>query len=174
MPRRFLRYAGRLNSGVMLHRNFPDGVTTATICTYFQVGIEAGLVPYENSKDWAFSVIEQLDAPPIEIIEIATANQRNASLEALHVVAGGADGPMAGRLLLQELLFQFKAGSIPAIHAVRMAMRVVRATGMQDSIYYDFDILEDELVLVANDVYGTPEALSTALARALEQHAGAT
>ena len=59
----------------MLHRDFPPGVTTATICAYFQVGIEAGLVPYENSKDWAFSVIEQLDAPPIEIIEIATANQ---------------------------------------------------------------------------------------------------
>lgn len=158
----------------MLHREFPPGVTTATICTYFQVGIEAGLVPYENSKDWAFSVIEQLDAPPIEIIEIATATQRNASLEALNVVADGADGPVAGRLLLQELLCQFYAGSIPAIHAVRTAMRVVRATGMPDSIYYDFDTLEDELILNANGVFGTPEALATDLTKTLEKHASST
>lgn len=158
----------------MLHREFPPGVTTTTICTYFQVGIEAGLVPYEDSKDWAFSVIEQIDAPPIEIIEIATANQRNASLEALHVVAGSADEPVAGQLLLQELLCQFKAGSISAIHAVRTAMRVVRATGMPDSIYYDFDILEDELILVANGELGTPEGLAADLAKTLEQHADAT
>ena len=158
----------------MLHTEFPPSATTATIATYYRVGIEAGILPYEQSKEWAFSVVERLDAPPIEIIEIATANQRNAAIEALHVVTVGADGPMAGRFLLQEVLSQFKAGTIPAIQAVRTAMRVVRSTDMPDSIYYDFDILEDELILVANGVFGTPEALAADLAKALEQHAGAT
>ena len=158
----------------MLHTEFPTDATTATIATYYLVGIEAGILPYEQSKEWAFSVVERLDAPPIEIIEIATANQRNAALEALHVVTAGADGPVAGRLLLQEILGQFNVGAISAIQAVRTAMRVVRSTDMPDLVYYDFDILEDELVLVANGVFGTPEALAADLAKTLEQHAGAT
>ena len=158
----------------MSHRKFPQGVTTATICTYFWVGVEAGILPYEQSKDWAFSEIERLDTPSIEIIEVATANQRNAAVDALRAAATGADEPVAGRLLLDEILSQFKAGCISAIHSVRAAMRVVRSTDMPDSIYYDFDILEDELILCANGAYGTPEALAADLAKTLERHAGAT
>ena len=168
------RAAVRLNSGVMSHIEFLQGVTTATICTYFWVGVEAGILPYEHSKDWAFSEIERLDTPSIEIIEVATANQRNAAVDALRAAAIGADGPVAGRLLLDEILSQFKTGRISAILAVGAAMRVVRSTGMPDSAYYDFDILDDELILCANGEFGTPEALAADLAKTLEQHAGAT
>lgn len=48
------------------------------------------MLPYQNIKDWAFSVIEQLDAPPLEVIEVATANGRDSGLNALQASAHGA------------------------------------------------------------------------------------
>lgn len=48
------------------------------------------MLPYQNIKDWAFSVIEQLGAPPLEVIEVATANGRDSGLNALQASAHGA------------------------------------------------------------------------------------
>ena len=158
----------------MLHREFPASVTQQTICAYFWAGVAIGVLPYQSSKDWAFSVIEILDIPPIEIIEVATASDRNSALDALHVSAHGADMQTAGRLLLEDVHSQLNAGKISLMEATRTAMQVAQTTGLPDQVYYDFDGLDDELQLAVNGTYGTPAEIKVDILRALADHAGAT
>lgn len=162
----------------MLHREFPASVTRETICAYFWAGVAVGVLPFQSSKDWALSVIEASDAPPIEIIKVATANNRNSALEALQASAHGADQQMAGRLLLADIHAHLKTGDISAMEATRAAMRVAQTTTLPDQVYYDFDGLDDELQLAVNGTYGTPAEIAAEIAadilKSLAVHAGAT
>lgn len=158
----------------MSHREFPADVTQATICAYFWAGIAVGVLPFQCSKDWAFSVIEALDTPPIEIIEIATANDRNRAMDALQAAACAADQRTAGRWLLADMHGQLKAGGVSAMEAARSAKRVARTTNLPDKVYYDFDGLEDELQLATNGEYGAPAEIAVDVLKALEEHASAT
>jgi hypothetical protein len=158
----------------MSHREFPASVTQATICAYFWAGTAVGVLPFQSAKDWAFSVIEALDAPPIEVIEIATANDRNSAMDALQATACDADQQTAGRWLLADILVQLKAGDILAMEAVRSAMRVVKTTSLPDEVYYDFDGLDDELQLAVNGTYGTLAEIAIDVGKALEKHASTT
>jgi hypothetical protein len=158
----------------MSHREFPASVEQATICAYFWAGIAVGVISFQESKEWAFSVVEALDAPPIEIIEIATANDRNGAMDALQSAAHGADQQAGGYWLLADLHGQLSAGNISAPKAVRSAMRVAQTTKLSESIYYDFDGLDDELQLAANGTYSTPEAIEADVLKALKEHSGAT
>jgi hypothetical protein len=158
----------------MSHREFPASFTQETICAYFWVGVAVGVLPFQSSKDWAFSVVEQLDAPPIEVIEVATANDRNSALDALQAAAHGADQQVAGRLLLADIHAQLKAGDIPALEATRAAMRVAQTARLPDCVYYDFDGLDDELQMAVNGVCGTSGEIAAEILKALAEHAGAT
>jgi hypothetical protein len=158
----------------MLHRQFPVDVPQATICAYFWAGIAAGVLPFQSSKDWAYTVVEALDSPPIEIIEIASANDRNSSMDALGLASDGADHVVVGRWLLADLLSQLSDGEISAAEAVRLAMRVVHTTGLPNNIYYDLDALEDELQLAANGVYSSPDRVAADVLAALAEHSAAT
>jgi hypothetical protein len=158
----------------MLHRQFPASVTQATICSYFWAGIAVGSSHYQSAKDWAFSIIEALDAPPIEIIEIATANDRNSTMDALEAASDGADQQAAGRWLLTDLHHQLTVGDISALDAIRAAMRVVQIAGLPIEIYFDFDALDDELQLSDNGVYSSPAAVRLNVLDALVEHSGAT
>jgi hypothetical protein len=158
----------------MLHREFPASVTQQTICAYFWAGVAVGVLPYQSSKAWAFSAIEVLESPPIEIIEVATASDRNSALDALQASAHGADQQTAGRLLLEDLHSQLKAGAISPMEATRAAMRVAQTTGLPDQVYYDFDGLDDELQLAVNGTYGPPAEIEADILKSLAEHAGAT
>jgi hypothetical protein len=158
----------------MSHREFPASVTQATICSYFWAGVAVGVLPFQSGKDWAFSVIETLDEPPIEVIEIATANDRNSAMDALQAAAHGADQQAAGRLLLADILAQRKSGDISAADATLAAMRVAQTTSLPDEVYYHFDGLDDELQLAANGAYGNLAEITLDVLKALEEHAGAT
>ena len=132
------------------------------------------MLQFKSSKSWAFSVIEALDAPPIEIIEIATANDRNSAMDALQSAAHGADQAAAGRWLLEDIFGQLQAGDITAMDATRAAMRVAQTTSLPDQVYYDFDGLDDELQLAGNGTYSTPEMVRADVLKVLKEHAGAT
>lgn len=43
------------------------------------------MLPFQRGKNWAFSIIETLDEPPGEIIEIAMANDHNSVMDALWI-----------------------------------------------------------------------------------------
>lgn len=165
---------GSAVSGVMSHREFPVTATQATICAYFWAGIAIGALEFQGSKDWAFSIIEALDDPPIEIIEVATANDRNSAMDALQAAAHDADQQTGGRWLLADMLEQLNAGLISAAEATRLAMRIAQTTSLPDEVYYDFDGLDDELQLAANGVYSTPAEITLDVVMALQSHSGAT
>lgn len=158
----------------MSRREFPAGFTQQTMCAYFWAGIAVGILPFQSSKEWAFSLVEALVAPPIEIIEIATASDRNSSLDALQASVHGADQQGAGRLLLSDIHRQLEAGAMSAVDATRAAMQVAEATGLPDAVYYEFDGLDDELQLSINGTYGTPAEIAADILDRLAAHAGAT
>jgi hypothetical protein len=168
------RFAGRLNSGVMLHRQFPSDATQATICAYFWAGIVVGVFPFQRSKDWAYTVVEVLDVPPIEIIEIASANDRNDAMDALQSAAHGADQTTTGYWLLADIFYQIKSGDIAAGEAVRLALRVAQTTGLPNDIYYDIDAFDDELQLAVNGAYSSPDQVAADILNALAEYSGAT
>lgn len=155
-----------------MHTTSLDVAEDATACAFFLVGLTLGVLREDASREWAYARIEARDTPAIEIIEIATARDRNAALEALQAGTAHADWQAAGRWLLEELLAQFQSGQRTALDTSRSAMQVVRATQLPEDVYYAFDGLDDELVLLANGIYGTVAGIDAALVDALKQHSG--
>jgi len=153
-----------------MHTTSLDVADDATACAFFRIGLVLGVLDEEASREWAYARIEARDTPAIEIIEIATAYDRNAALDALQAVTAHADWPAAGRWLLEDLLVQFQSGQRSALDTCRTAMRVAHATQLPEDVYYAFDGLEDELVLLANGIYGTVAGLEADLVDALKQH----
>ena len=158
----------------MLHRQFPASVTPETICAYFRAGIEVGVLPFDGCKDWAFSVIEALEKPPIEIIEVATSNDRHSAMDALQAASYGATKQTAGRWLLEDVSLLLKSGDLSARGALRTAMWVVQTTDLPQEAYNDFDALVHLFEDVAQGVFGTPEGIQLDILNALTLHASAT
>lgn len=150
-----------------------DVADDATACAFFRIGLVLGVLEEDASREWAYARIEARDTPAIEIIEIATAHDRTAALEALQAITAHADWPAAGRWLLEELLAQFQSGQRSALDTSRTAMQVARATQLPEDVYRAFDCLDDELVLLANGIYGTGTSIDAALVAALNDHSGA-
>ena len=158
----------------MSHREFPVSFTQETICSFFRAGAVAGVLPFQRGKNWAFSIIETLDEPPGEIIEIAMANDRNSVMDALQAAAHGADHQAAGRHLLVGILSQLQSGDISEDEAIFAAMRVAQATSLPDEVYYQFNVLDDQLQLVVRGTYGDLAEVRLDVLKALQEHAGGT
>jgi hypothetical protein len=142
-------------------------VSDATTSAYFLHGIEAGLLPMESAKEWAFSLIAQRSNPSIEIIEIATAGRRELAISSLRPAAIGADLALAGRMLLATLHDQLRLGQVPLRSSLRMAIQIASSTCPGSQAYYDFDLLEDELSLAENGMYGTVDEVAKSTLAAL-------
>jgi len=95
-------------------------------------------------------------------------------MDALQGAAHGADQQTGSYWLLADLHDQLSAGHISAAEAVRYAMRVARATNLPESVYYEFDGLDDEFQLAFNGAYSTPEAVGSDVLKALKEHSSAT
>ncbi len=158
----------------MLLRKFPATASHATICAYFWAGIAVGLIPFERSKDWACSIIELAEKPPIEIIDIATALDRNRCMDALQAGASGADSSLPGRWLLGDLHQLLESGVITTARALQMALRIAQTTDLPRSLCFEIDVLEDELALAINGAYGDPAQVEASTLSALAEFADAT
>ena len=137
--------------------NFPKSANNATIAFYFLLGLEAGMFEDDCAKDWAYKIIEISENPPIDIIEVATANRREAIFEALNLVAGERDTTLAGKWLLANLRDSIQSDTASLKRAIKRAMHVSSSCGLPHNVYYAFDIIDDELYLAENDSYGTVE-----------------
>lgn len=164
----------RSSPGGILKATAPTDVTHATLAAYFHMSIAAGLLDFERAKDWAYDVIEALDEPPIEIIEVATAGDRASSLQNPGLVPGNADRALAGRWLLGIVLGRLEASQFSAMEAARAAMRVVDLSGLSREIRYDFDCLDDELQLAVNGHYGNLEEVGRDVHEALSRYSSSS
>ncbi|SEL51492.1 hypothetical protein SAMN05428989_1821 [Pseudoxanthomonas sp. GM95] len=150
---------------------FPEDVQHETAAAYFWAGVVTGVLHFEDARAWAFSVIEALDAPPIEVIEVATARDRVACIDALQAAAHGGDLLCAGPWLFADLLNQLEAGARPVPETIYAAMRVASTTGLPDDCYYAFDALDDELQMAINNVCFTVDQARHDLIKTLVQYA---
>ena len=132
------------------------------------------MLPFDSCKDWAFSVIEALDVPPIEIIEVATSSDRHSAMDALQAASYGASQQTAGRWLLEDISHLLEAGDLSAMGALRTAVRVAHTTDLPQEAFNDFDALIHEVEDVVKGVFGTPEGIQLVILNALRLHASAT
>lgn len=142
-----------------------------TEAAYFQYGLEAGLLPESEAKEWAFSVIETIDSPPYEVIAVAESNGLNALLSALSSVQGERNLKQAGEWLLGKIRTELEAGRLSPGAAAKNAMRVLKSAGLGEDVYYTFDLVDDELYLAETRQYGTVEECLADLKAALKPYA---
>jgi hypothetical protein len=142
----------------------------ATIAEYFRFGLETGLLKPEDAKDWAMSVVEEMPEPPYEIIEVSWSKGIASTLEALAEVKGERDTKQAGLWML-GLLRQSIPKSDDHLHWVaRSAMQIARLAELGDEIYYQFDMIDDELFLAKSNTYGSIEECRHNLQQALKDY----
>jgi hypothetical protein len=149
---------------------FPQSASPSTIAAYFLYGLEAGLFPEDCAREWAFRMIESIDTPPVTIIEVASARQRETIFSTLGTLASDGDKPLAGRWLLDFVHSELKAGRLPARSALRKAMQIASSTSLPDTVYYDFDSLEDQLWLAENGTCGSVDKTVQYALEALASH----
>ena len=150
--------------------DFPADEARATEALYYLTGIETGVLAGDSAKEWAFAIVEALDEPPIEIIEVATAKDRLAAMAALRSVRGDPDYGFAAGRLMAQLGAQLQDGSISAMQSVRAARRICLSTRLQDA-EMQFMAFEEDLQLALDGMYGSPEHLRLELIELLKQRA---
>jgi hypothetical protein len=149
--------------------NFPKDVSNATVAFYFLIGLEAGIFKDDCAKEWAFNIVGLSDNPPIDIIEVATANLREDVFANLNNVAGERDTRLAGSWLLAYLHDYIQSHPNSTRRVVQKAMQVSRSTSLPDDVYYAFDLIDDELSLAENGTFGTVEQSRAELVSALAE-----
>ncbi len=127
----------------------------ATIAEYFRLGLETGLLKPEHASAWATSVVEALAEPPYSIIEVSWSKGLSSTLEALAAVEGDRDKGLAGRWMLGHLRHSMPQSDEHLHWVARRGMQIARSADLGDEIYYQFDLIDDELFLASSKTYGT-------------------
>jgi len=130
----------------------------ATRAEYYRIGLETGLIAHDEVRDWAMGVIERLADPPAEIIEVSWSRTQQSLEENLRMVAGDRDRNQAGGWLLGLLRERHFGSEADLTWCARKAMHIARAADLDESIYYEFDGMEDDVFLAKNNLGGNLEA----------------
>lgn len=118
---------------------------TAAACHYF--GLRIRVLIEDTVKNWAYDIIRERDTPPIPIIEVATAPDRDALFKALRIAANGGDAVMATRLLLGHLHQELSADRISTASAVTAALTLCRRNPSSEEESNHFLILDEDIHL---------------------------
>lgn len=127
----------------------------ATVAAYFQYGVEAGIFDEQQARDWALEIVDKLDHPPLDIIEVLSSRNLIGLLAALRQVGGERDIKLAGRWLYHTL-FQRAAGNDNVDREItRQALQIAQSTEQGENIQFAFDSLDDCFSLAESGTYGT-------------------
>jgi hypothetical protein len=126
----------------------------ASCAQYFRIGLEIGLLEPELARDWALSVIDQMDEPPGEIIEVSWHKPLAQLITDLNEVSGEPDLNLVCAWLLGRLSLSVPSTNHSLRRAVRQAKDIVCTTGASD-LYYMFDRIADGLYLAETQTAGT-------------------
>jgi len=141
----------------------------ASFAQYFRIGIEVGLCKPEEARDWALSVIDLMDEPPGEIIEVSWRKPLGQLITDLNEVKGERELDLVCRWLLGRLSLTLESTNTFLDRAVRQARGIAHAAG-DSELYYVFDVIEDELFLAEAQTYGTVAECRNAFDKALNEH----
>jgi len=141
----------------------------ATCAQYFRIGLQVGLCEPEEARDWAISVIDLMDEPPGEIIEVSWRKPLAQLISDLNEVKGEPEMSLVCRWLLGRLSQTLEPNDDSFDRAVRQARGIAHEAGDSD-LYYVFDVIEDELRLAETQTYGTVAACRDEFDKALNEH----
>lgn len=144
--------------------------TNATVAAYYLYGLEAGIVTLQQAKDWAFSIVESMDSPPADVIDVALSRGLPEINEKLNAVTGERDVQLAGKWLLNALNREFSSNPLNVERITKQAMQVTRSTALGDDEYYVFDSIDDSLALIQSGTYGSLEGCRSELENALSAY----
>lgn len=141
----------------------------ASFAQYFRIGIEVGLCEPEEARDWAISVIDRMDEPPGEIIEVSWRKPLAQLITDLNEVKGEPEMDLVCGWLLGRLSLTLESTNTSLGLAVRQARGIAHAAG-DSELYYIFDVIEDELFLAEARTYGTIAECRDDFDKALIEH----
>lgn len=142
----------------------------ATYSQFFRLGLETGICTADGTREWALSVIAEMDEPPGEIIEVSWRKPLPQLIADLNSVYGEVDLNTAGGWLFGILLRSMSSpnGDLRAILTGAKQIALSMSVHLRDSELYNlFSALEDELDLAETGVFGTVEACKAELAEVL-------
>jgi hypothetical protein len=141
----------------------------ATFAQYFRIGLEVGLCEPEEARDWAIEVINRMDEPPGEIIEVSWRKPLAQLIADLNEVKGEREMELVRSWLLGRISQSLERTDDYLDLAVRQARGIAFAAGDSD-LYYVFDVIEDELRLAETHTYGTVDACRDDFDKALNEY----
>ena len=119
---------------------------------YYRLGIESGLLEWDNPKSWAFAVIEERDVPPIEIIEVALSVDRKRVLDALCEIQQPTHPGKAVARLFRVLEERLRNGALGPSKTLKVALYITNYSPELESARQALDIVDDDLWLVEDGV----------------------
>jgi len=149
---------------------------TASLATYsqfFRLGLETGICTADAAREWALSVIAEMDEPPGEVIEVSWRKPLPQLIADLHSVPGDVDLKTAGSWLLGILLRSLSSSNGDPRSVLTGAKQIALSMGghLSDTELYSlFSALEDKLDLAETGVFGTVEACKAELAEVLDRN----
>lgn len=144
----------------------------ATCAQFFRIGLEAGVCKPDVVRAWALSVIEKMDEPPGEIIEVSWNKPIPQLISDLNSVQGDANFEIAGQWLLYILLHEMP-DEARLWQTIAAAKQVAMSTGRSaesTELYCLLDSIEDELNLAEQEIYGTVAECRMELEAILSSH----
>ncbi|MFG5411202.1 hypothetical protein ABXN37_27745 [Piscinibacter sakaiensis] len=149
----------------------PPFSSTATMAEFLRRGIELDLWDVDLARAWADEQIRHHDEPPHEIIEIAWSKGVGELLTALSAVQGERNKPLAGAWLLGLIANQIADDAHSLAVSARQAMNVARLCELDESVYDEFDGIEDSIYLARDQQHGTLQDCKQDLLQLLSKHA---
>ncbi|MDQ1923116.1 hypothetical protein [Massilia pseudoviolaceinigra] len=141
----------------------------ASFAQYFRIGVEVGLCKPQEARDWAISVIDEMDEPPGEIIEVSWRKPLPQLISDLNDVKGEPDVDLVCSSLLGRLSLTLTTANDYLGQAVLQAREIARAAGNSD-LYDLFNVMDDQLCLAETQTYGTVSECREDFEKALEEH----
>jgi hypothetical protein len=149
---------------------FPPQIDDATIAAYFDLGLACLVLDEDDVKDSAFEIVRTRETPSVVIVEIATARNRFALLDALHEGRVRGDYRLAARWLLDEIIGELDAGRIPPSRALSAARTIAAAAHWPLEAQDDLMILAEHASLAEDGIHGDVEHVRASALDCLARH----
>jgi hypothetical protein len=142
----------------------------ASFAQYFRIGLEVGICDPDQARDWAFSIIDQMEEPPGEIIEVSWQKPLAQLISDLNDVGGELDLDLVCRWLLGTLSAGMLSGNEGLGGAIRQAMQIASSVEFIE-LYDVFDRIDDGIHLAESQIYGTVEECRKDFDDAMKEYA---
>ena len=142
----------------------------ATIALYLRVGLDTSLLHPDQARAWALSVIERMDEPPTEIIDVSWQQPLPQLIADLKSVPGDADQDLACGALLGMLGERMASAGVD-LHDTLAGILMVTGSFHDSERFDTFNMIADRLQLAHMDYGCTVQECQAAFDDAMKAYA---